>query len=133
MVTTRGAQEERIAGLDFGAGDYVVKPFASRERVARMSAVLRRSSSTVLESPLTKKLGNVEIDRRARSIRVDGELVVCTPREYGILSSSPETAAALLLAKSCSTVVGSPLVRCDVTKLTRSETLVQSCHSSKRE
>ncbi|MHB2027226.1 MAG: response regulator transcription factor [Acidimicrobiales bacterium] len=84
MVTARGAEEERIAGLELGADDYVVKPFGSRELVARMHAVLRRSSSRVPELPLIQKLGNVEIDRRARSIRVDDELVVCTPKEYGI-------------------------------------------------
>ena len=84
MVTARGAEEDRIAGLDLGADDYVVKPFGVRELVARINAVLRRTS-TRDEGPANQPLGSVGIDRRTRTITIDGVEIACTPKEYGIL------------------------------------------------
>jgi DNA-binding response OmpR family regulator len=83
MVTARGSEEDRISGLDLGADDYVVKPFGVRELIARINAVLRRSSAKEPE-PL-QVLGVVEIDRRVRTVRSRGSVVACTPKEYGIL------------------------------------------------
>jgi DNA-binding response OmpR family regulator len=83
MVTARGSEEDRIAGLDLGADDYVVKPFGVRELVARINAVLRRSSAK--EPEPVQILDGVEIDRRARTVRSRGSVVACTPKEYGIL------------------------------------------------
>ncbi len=83
MVTARGSEEDRIAGLDLGADDYVVKPFGVRELVARINAVLRRSSAKELEP--VQVLDGVEIDRRVRTVRSRGSVVACTPKEYGIL------------------------------------------------
>jgi DNA-binding response OmpR family regulator len=83
MVTARGSEEDRISGLDLGADDYVVKPFGVRELIARINAVLRRSSAKEPE-PL-QVLGDVEIDRRVRTVRSRGSIVACTPKEYGIL------------------------------------------------
>lgn len=85
MVTARGTEEDRIAGLDLGADDYVVKPFGVRELVARMHAVLRRSSTRESEALVVQTLDDVEIDRRARIVRSFGQVVACTPKEYGIL------------------------------------------------
>lgn len=83
MVTARGSEEDRIAGLDLGADDYVVKPFGIRELVARINAVLRRSSAK--EPEPVQVLDGVEIDRRVRTVRSRGSVVACTPKEYGIL------------------------------------------------
>jgi DNA-binding response OmpR family regulator len=83
MVTARGSEEDRISGLDLGADDYVVKPFGVRELIARINAVLRRSSAKEPE-PL-QVLDGVEIDRRVRTVRSRGSVVACTPKEYGIL------------------------------------------------
>jgi two-component system, OmpR family, response regulator RegX3 len=83
MVTARGSEEDRIAGLDLGADDYVVKPFGVRELVARINAVLRRSSAK--EPEPVQILDGVEIDRRVRTVRSRGRVVACTPKEYGIL------------------------------------------------
>jgi DNA-binding response OmpR family regulator len=83
MVTARGSEEDRIAGLDLGADDYVVKPFGVRELIARINAVLRRSSAKEPEPVQT--LDGVEIDRRVRTVRSQGNIVACTPKEYGIL------------------------------------------------
>lgn len=85
MVTARGTQEDRIAGLDLGADDYVVKPFGVGELVARINAVMRRATTKEAESLPVQKVERVEIDRRTRSVRVDGDIVACTPKEYGIL------------------------------------------------
>ena len=84
MVTARGAEHDRIAGLDLGADDYVVKPFGFRELVARINAVTRRTSGTDAESKV-QQVGPITIDRRTRTITVDGAEIACTPKEYGIL------------------------------------------------
>jgi two-component system, OmpR family, response regulator RegX3 len=83
MVTARGSEEDRISGLDLGADDYVVKPFGVRELIARINAVLRRSSAKDPEP--VQILNEVEIDRRVRAVRSRGSVVTCTPKEYGIL------------------------------------------------
>ena len=69
MVTARGTEEDRIAGLDLGADDYVVKPFGVRELVARINAVLRRSSAREPEPITVQRLNGVEIDRRVHTVR----------------------------------------------------------------
>lgn len=83
MVTARGSEEDRISGLDLGADDYVVKPFGVRELIARINAVMRRSSAK--EPEPVQILDGVEIDRRVRTVRSRGSVVACTPKEYGIL------------------------------------------------
>lgn len=85
MVTARGAEEERIAGLNLGADDYVVKPFGFRELVARMNAVLRRTGPRDGDANSIQVVGGIEIDRRVHSIRKSGAEIVCTPKEYGII------------------------------------------------
>jgi DNA-binding response OmpR family regulator len=83
MVTARGSEEDRISGLDLGADDYVVKPFGVRELIARINAVMRRSSAK--EPEPVQILDGVEIDRRVRTVRSRGSVMACTPKEYGIL------------------------------------------------
>ena len=85
MVTARGAEEDRIAGLDLGADDYVVKPFGVRELVARINAVMRRSGAKDAEAMPVQVIDGIEIDRRVRTVCVSGEMIACTPKEYGIL------------------------------------------------
>ncbi len=82
MVTARGAEEERIAGLELGADDYVVKPFGLGELVARIRAVTRRFGSR--ETPV-QMINGIEIDRRTRTVHVNGVDIQCTPKEYAIL------------------------------------------------
>jgi DNA-binding response OmpR family regulator len=85
MVTARGDEEDRIAGLDLGADDYVVKPFGVRELIARINAVLRRSGPKEVELNSVQVIDDVEIDRRVRAVKAFGEPVQCTPKEYSIL------------------------------------------------
>ncbi len=85
MVTARGAEEDRVAGLTRGADDYVVKPFSAKELLARVAAVLRRAPERSRES------GRVTIDGRGvdfcsrRVQRPDGSECVLSEREAGLL------------------------------------------------
>lgn len=84
LLTARGEQSDRIAGLRLGADDYVAKPFSPAELVARVDAVLRRvESSPQREEPLV--LPGLEIDPVARRVTVSGAEVALTVREYDLL------------------------------------------------
>jgi DNA-binding response OmpR family regulator len=94
MLTARGGETERIAGLELGADDYVAKPFSPREVVARVQAVLRRQSA--LEHAGKKKLSfdELEVDGGSREVRVRGRVAALTPKEFDLLylmASSPRT------------------------------------------
>jgi len=82
MVTARSTEEDKLAGLDRGADDYVTKPFSPRELMARIRAVLRR----VAEEDVIEANGLV-IDRVQREIRAGGAAVTVTPTEYRILET----------------------------------------------
>lgn len=82
MLTAMDAHAHRVRGLDTGADDYLVKPFDLSELLARVRALIRRSHGDVVEK-IT--VGRVEIDTRARKVRLDGADVTLTAREYGIL------------------------------------------------
>jgi DNA-binding response OmpR family regulator len=88
MLTARGEASERIHGLELGADDYVVKPFSPRELVARVAAVLRRASGAA-PAPASggpRTYGGLELDDRARLVRVDGRPVELTVTEFDLLS-----------------------------------------------
>jgi two-component system, OmpR family, alkaline phosphatase synthesis response regulator PhoP len=88
MVTARVSEEERIAGLELGADDYVSKPFSPREVVARVHAVLRRTGRhSGGDAPHTIAVGDLEIDVWARQARVAGKPVSLTPTEYRLLEA----------------------------------------------
>jgi two-component system response regulator ResD len=85
MVTARRDEEDRLRGFAEGADDYVVKPFSPRELVARVGAVLRRhqrSPSTLLHMI---ELGPLQIDPRARTVRVEGRNLSLREREFDLL------------------------------------------------
>jgi DNA-binding response OmpR family regulator len=87
MLTARGAETDRIVGLEMGADDYVAKPFSPSEVVARVRAVLRRSGAGVWgekEAELIE-VGEVRIDPRAREARRDEQPVPMTPKELDLL------------------------------------------------
>ena len=80
MLTARDAVTDRIEGLDAGADDYLVKPFAFAEFLARVRALLRRTS----EGP-SLRVGDLEIDTARRSARRGGIEIPLTPREFEVL------------------------------------------------
>lgn len=82
MLTARGDEADRIAGLEEGADDYLAKPFNARELVARMRAVLRRKSG---EFPKVFKIADLEIDCQKRRVLCSGENVALTGAEFDIL------------------------------------------------
>jgi two-component system KDP operon response regulator KdpE len=82
LVSAVGDDDEKIAALDAGADDYVTKPFAIGELLARLRAVLRRVG--VPEQPVVD-VGPIRVDLEKSSVTVDGELVHLTPHEFKIL------------------------------------------------
>jgi DNA-binding response OmpR family regulator len=84
VLTARGEEADRVAGLDMGADDYVVKPFSVPELMARIRALLRRASSAASQ-PAVLTLGQVEVDfRRYVAIR-SGQTIDLTRKEFAVL------------------------------------------------
>lgn len=83
MLTARGDEADRIAGLERGADDYLPKPFNPRELVARMRAVLRRKGDSSL--PEIVKIGDLHIDCSQRSVACNGSNILLTGAEFDIL------------------------------------------------
>jgi two-component system KDP operon response regulator KdpE len=82
VLSARGRERDKIAALDLGADDYVAKPFAVGELMARVRAALRRSSVMAVDSVA---FGNVRVDLEGRSVTVGGDEVHLTPNEYRLL------------------------------------------------
>jgi DNA-binding response OmpR family regulator len=85
MLTARAAEKDRIAGLDLGADDYVIKPFSPQELVRRVQAILRRGGSVAAPGPASYGGGTLLIDETRREVTVRGAGVDLTPTEWGIL------------------------------------------------
>ncbi len=85
MLTAKGAEEERVSGLELGADDYLVKPFSPRELVARVRALVRRAH--VESSPQRDKMafGDLEIDLAGHRVHLGGEELDLTASEYKLL------------------------------------------------
>jgi len=86
LLTARGEEASRVAGLEVGADDYVVKPFLAHEVVARVRAQLRRARGFDADAA-TLRVGLVELDRRARRCSIGGEAVELTRREFDLLET----------------------------------------------
>jgi two-component system response regulator MprA len=82
MLTARDEISDRVAGLDAGADDYLVKPFALEELLARLRALLRRVASTPAE---TLSFADVELDPGTREVRRGGEPIELTRTEFSLL------------------------------------------------
>jgi two-component system phosphate regulon response regulator PhoB len=83
MLTARGEEEDRIRGLETGADDFVTKPFSPKELVARVKALLRRSSPNLVSDRLS--YAGLEMDVGAHRVRRDGAPVALGPTEYRLL------------------------------------------------
>jgi DNA-binding response OmpR family regulator len=86
LLTARGEEANRVAGLELGADDYVVKPFLAHEVVARVRAQLRRARGFDAGTDMVRA-GEVELDRRARRCTVRGREIDLTRREFDLLET----------------------------------------------
>ena len=84
MVTAKGAEYDKVKGLDLGADDYVTKPFGMMELVSRIKAV-RRSGAAKKKAEDIIVSGNLEINTKKHEVRADGEVIGLTLKEYELL------------------------------------------------
>ena len=85
MLTARGEEAERIAGLELGADDYVTKPFSPRELAARVAALLRRVQRPAAGAAGAALYGPLTIDLERHAVEVDGTEVRLTAKEFLLL------------------------------------------------
>ena len=85
MITAKGEIMDKVLGLDSGADDYVTKPFAIEELLARMRVALKRVRSFTEDTGVVLKLKNLVIDSAKRIVKVDDEEVELTKREFELL------------------------------------------------
>ena len=82
LLTARDAVADRVLGLESGADDYLVKPFAFAELIARIRTLLRRSAPA---EPLRRQIADLTADLETRSVRRGGQRIDLTPREFDLL------------------------------------------------
>ena len=88
MISALGDVDERISGLRAGGDDYLIKPFATEEMIARIEVLLRRHARDVTPpeaSPVTLKVRDLELDLLARTVRRAGREIELLPMEYRLL------------------------------------------------
>jgi two-component system response regulator ResD len=85
MLTARGEEYDKLAGLESGADDYVVKPFSPRELVARVKAVLARTLPRTQSMGESYVFGDLVIDTASRSVKVGRQEPQLTPKEFDLL------------------------------------------------
>lgn len=85
MLTARGEEYDRVAGLECGADDYVVKPFSPRELVARVKAVLARTLPKEKSEGESYIFGELSIDTVSHTVKINGDEVDLTPKEFDLL------------------------------------------------
>lgn len=88
ILSAKGQESDKVAGLQLGADDYMVKPFGLKELLARIDALLRRRRARGETGPsrAIRKAGDVEIDLEARRARVQGRALELTSREFDLLA-----------------------------------------------
>lgn len=84
FLSAKGEEWDKVRALQLGGDDYIVKPFSPGEMVARIHAVLRRTSQEQAEDDVIKT-GVIKVDHKARKVFIDGELVALTLKEYELL------------------------------------------------
>ncbi len=97
MLTARGSEADRVAGLELGADDYIVKPFSAREVMARVRAVLRRAApvpSADGTAPIT--IGDLTLDSDKHEARLGGDPIELSRKEFELLRVLMESAGSVL-------------------------------------
>jgi DNA-binding response OmpR family regulator len=85
MLTARDTVTDRVTGLDAGADDYLVKPFAFEELAARLRALARRTEAGPRRPDPVIEVGPIRLDEKLRRVTVDGRTVELSPREFSLL------------------------------------------------
>ena len=85
MLTARSEEYDKLAGLESGADDYIVKPFSPRELVARVKAVLSRTMPRDGENGSVYNFGDLHIDTGSHSVKIAGQEAPLTPKEFDLL------------------------------------------------
>jgi len=93
MLTARGSVDDKIAGLDAGADDYLAKPFEFGELLARMRALLRRGPVAVSSQIV---VGELEIDTRSHRVNIEGQPLMLTTKEYAVLEHLARNAGRIV-------------------------------------
>ncbi len=96
MLTARGDEMDRIIGLELGADDYLPKPFNPRELLARLRAILRRSTLSPLSRAARLSFGRLEIDPDAREVCLDGDERPLTNYQYELLYALAQNAGRVM-------------------------------------
>jgi len=94
MLTAKGEDVDKVVGLEVGADDYLAKPFNPRELLARIRAVLRRTSPVA--TPPRLRVGRLELDFAAREVTVNGKRRVLTHHEFELLATLARAAGRVL-------------------------------------
>ena len=106
VLSAVGEEDEKVRALEAGADDYVVKPFAPRELVARLQAALRRAGDRDDEPAV--ELDGLEVDLAARIVRRDGDEIHLTPIEFDLLRTLLRNRGRLLTHRTLLTEVWGP-------------------------
>lgn len=85
FLTARDENEDKVKGLVLGADDYIVKPFAANELIARIQAVLRRTKGLEVENSNIIECGNIKIDEVSRKVTVNNKSIPLTLKEFELL------------------------------------------------
>lgn len=88
MLTARGEEYDKLFGFELGVDDYMIKPFSPKELLARMKAIIRRSSSMDIEAKKenTASFQGLVIEFDSRNTYVNGNIITLTPKEYSLLT-----------------------------------------------
>lgn len=85
MLTARGEEFDRVLGFELGADDYLVKPFSTKELMARVKALIRRTKGNFAGSNSTLVFGNLCIEKEKHRVMIGDEIITLTPREFELL------------------------------------------------